>query len=105
MFGIGVPEMLVILTIALVVIGPKKLPDLAKSIGRAMREFKKATNDLKSSVELEDLKSVKSAFGNMEEDVKNADEIGEKNDAKDIKKDGEKPEVKGSETDPKNEEN
>ena len=45
MFGIGMPEMLLIIAIALIVIGPKKLPDLAKSLGRAMREFKKATND------------------------------------------------------------
>ena len=45
MFGIGMPEMILILAIALIVIGPKKLPDLAKSLGRAMREFKKATND------------------------------------------------------------
>jgi sec-independent protein translocase protein TatB len=43
MFGIGMPEMFLILAIALIVIGPKKLPDLAKSLGRAFGEFKKAT--------------------------------------------------------------
>jgi len=53
MFGIGMPELLVILAVALIVIGPKKLPDLAKSLGRAMGEFKRATNDLKQSIEQE----------------------------------------------------
>lgn len=50
MFGMGMPEILVILAVALVVIGPKKLPDLAKSLGRAINEFRKATTDLKESL-------------------------------------------------------
>ena len=49
-------------TIALIVIGPKKLPDLAKSLGRAMGEFKRATNDLKDSLQVDtELKEVKDA--------------------------------------------
>jgi TatA/E family protein of Tat protein translocase len=63
MFGIGMPEMLLILAIALIVIGPKKLPDLAKSMGRALREFKKATSELKESIELDnELKDVKKSL-------------------------------------------
>jgi len=54
MFGMGMPEILLILAIALIVIGPKKLPDIAKALGRAMGEFKKATNDLKSSINIDD---------------------------------------------------
>ncbi len=54
MFGMGMPEILLILAIALIVIGPKKLPDIAKSLGRAMGEFKKATNDLKNTINLDD---------------------------------------------------
>ena len=66
MFGIGMPEMLLILAVALIVIGPKKLPDLAKSLGRALGEFKKATSDLKESMEIEsDLRDVKTAFNDM----------------------------------------
>lgn len=73
MFGIGMPEMLLILAIALIVIGPKKLPDLAKSLGRAMREFKKATNEFKETMQIDgELAEVKKAFDNINDDVKDA---------------------------------
>ncbi len=71
MFGIGMPEMILILAIALIVIGPKKLPDLAKSLGRAMREFKKATNEFKETMQIDnELSEVKKAFDDINEDVK-----------------------------------
>ena len=73
MFGIGMPELLLLLAIALIVIGPKKLPDLAKSLGRAMREFKKATNEFKESIQIdEDLSDVKKAFDDMGSDIKDS---------------------------------
>jgi TatA/E family protein of Tat protein translocase len=73
MFGIGMPEMLVILALALIVIGPKKLPDLAKSLGRAMREFKKATNEFKETIQLEgELSEVKETFNDISDGVKDA---------------------------------
>lgn len=49
MFGIGGPEMIAIFIIALIVFGPKKLPELGKSLGRGLREFNKAKNDLKAT--------------------------------------------------------
>ena len=53
MFNIGLPELLIILAIALIVFGPNKLPELARAFGRAMREFKKATDEVKESFEAE----------------------------------------------------
>jgi Tat protein translocase TatB subunit len=50
MFGIGMPELLLILALALIVLGPKKLPDIAKALGRGLAEFKRATEELKSSI-------------------------------------------------------
>ncbi len=68
MFGIGMPEMILILAVALIVIGPKKLPDLAKSLGRALGEFKRATTDFKESMELDnDIKGVRDTFDEIKE--------------------------------------
>jgi TatA/E family protein of Tat protein translocase len=62
MFNIGLPELLIIVAIALIVFGPNKLPELAKAFGKAMREFKKATEEIKESFEAEtkDLEELKS---------------------------------------------
>ena len=60
MFGIGLPELILIMVIALIVIGPSKLPDLAKALGRGMAEFKKATREIKESLDLdEDIQDVR----------------------------------------------
>lgn len=53
MFGIGMPELLLILALALIVIGPKKLPDIARALGKGLAEFRRATDDLKSSIQQE----------------------------------------------------
>jgi TatA/E family protein of Tat protein translocase len=64
MFNIGLPELLIIAAIALIVFGPNKLPELAKAFGKAMREFKKATEEMKESFETEtkDLEEIKSTL-------------------------------------------
>lgn len=51
MFGIGFQEILLILLLALIIFGPKKLPDLAKSLGRGVAEFKKAAEEMKKGLE------------------------------------------------------
>jgi TatA/E family protein of Tat protein translocase len=54
MFGnIGFPELLIILAIALLIFGPKKLPEVSKSIGRAVREFRRASDEIKGKIEQE----------------------------------------------------
>ena len=50
MFGLGLPELLLILVIGLVFFGPGKLPDVGKAIGKSMREFKIALNDVKPEI-------------------------------------------------------
>lgn len=49
MFGIGFPELLMVMALALVVIGPKRLPDIARALGRGFSEFKRATDELKTT--------------------------------------------------------
>ena len=51
--SIGMPELLLIFVVALLVFGPKKLPEIGKSLGRGLAEFKKASDDLKKTIENE----------------------------------------------------
>lgn len=54
MFGIGLPELIIIMVIALVVIGPSKLPDLARALGKGLAEFRKASQEIKDSFNLDE---------------------------------------------------
>ena len=54
MFGsLGIPELLLIFIVALLVFGPKRLPEIGRTLGKALNEFKKATDDLKTTIERE----------------------------------------------------
>ena len=54
MFGIGLPELILIMAIALIVVGPEKLPELAKALGKGIVELRKAASSLKESFEEDD---------------------------------------------------
>jgi Tat protein translocase TatB subunit len=70
MFGIGFPELILIMVIALIVIGPSKLPDLARALGKGMAEFRKATQDIKDSLDLDgDLQELKEAKDDLVDSV------------------------------------
>jgi Tat protein translocase TatB subunit len=68
MFGIGLPEMIIILVVALLVVGPSKLPELARTLGKAFTEFRKMADDVKETFEEEVLK---------EEEAKTTEATGE----------------------------
>ncbi len=53
MFGLGPTELVVILVVALIVFGPKRLPEMGKSVGRALNEFKRATQDVEKEIRKE----------------------------------------------------
>ena len=54
MGSVGMPELIVVLVVALIVFGPKKLPEIGRGVGQAIREFKKASRDLMSHLEIDE---------------------------------------------------
>ena len=77
MFGIGLPELMVILVVALVVLGPKRLPDVARMLGRGLAEFRRATSEFKGNLEREvDLSEIESAGREISETVSEAKDLG-----------------------------
>jgi Tat protein translocase TatB subunit len=72
MFGIGFDELLLILVIALIVVGPSKLPDIAKALGRAYAEFKRASNELKETLDQDEtVRELKNEFNSAQRLVRN----------------------------------
>ena len=67
MFGIGLPEMIVILAVALIVVGPDKLPDMARSVAKWMLELKRTVNQVKESLADED-----NLIGSVHSDLRKA---------------------------------
>jgi Tat protein translocase TatB subunit len=84
MFGIGMTELIVIMVIALVVIGPSKLPDLAKALGKGLAEFKKASQEIKDSFNLdEEIKTIKhdtiDTINDFKDSLEDVDEDNDEN--------------------------
>lgn len=70
MFGIGFPELLLIMAIALIVVGPSKLPDLARALGRGYAEFKRATNELKETFDQDEtVREIKDEFHSAQREI------------------------------------
>ena len=65
---LGFSEMIVIFIVALLVFGPKKLPELGKSLGKGIKEFRKATNELKSTWE-EQVKDIEAPLNDVKKDI------------------------------------
>ena len=67
MFGVGTSELVIILIIALLILGPKEIPKVARTIGRGMRELQRAKDELKKNIEFEEetVSQVKSDFREM----------------------------------------
>ncbi|MCU0651315.1 MAG: twin-arginine translocase TatA/TatE family subunit [Candidatus Omnitrophica bacterium] len=59
MFNVGMPELILIFVVALIVVGPKRLPDLGRQLGKAVSSFKRATMDLKEALEQEPPEDIK----------------------------------------------
>jgi sec-independent protein translocase protein TatA len=72
MFGsIGMPELILIFVVALLVFGPRKLPEIGKSLGRGLAEFKRASEDLKKTIEQE-IEEAKTEVSSVQSHVKAA---------------------------------
>src|SRR5262245_15636495 len=65
---LGFSEMIIIFVVALLVFGPKKLPELGKSLGKGIREFRKATNDLKSTWE-DQVRDIQAPLDDVKRDI------------------------------------
>jgi TatA/E family protein of Tat protein translocase len=86
MFGnIGLPELLIILVIALLIFGPKKLPEVGKSLGRAIREFRRTSDEIKEKIEQEiQAEELKDIQEDIKKDIKEIKEIKDDEEGKKV---------------------
>ncbi|MCB2182837.1 MAG: Sec-independent protein translocase protein TatB [Desulfobulbaceae bacterium] len=74
MFGIGLPELILIMALALIVVGPDKLPDLAKTVAKQLLQLKKTASDLKDTLQ-EELKEEERPWEQLEDNSKQAESV------------------------------
>lgn len=86
MFGIGTPEIIIIVVVALLIFGPSKLPELGKKLGKGLREFKKASSDFKEQINpLSDFRDIEEEHGISENDTNTVKSIEKKGPVKNRK--------------------
>lgn len=78
MFGIGTAELIIIFLIAIIVLGPKEIPGIARTIGKGMRELQRAKDDLKKNIEFEDdsFDEIRSELDKTGKEIKSAEYDG-----------------------------
>jgi TatA/E family protein of Tat protein translocase len=84
MFGIGTTELIIIMFIILLIFGAKKLPELAQGLGKGIREFKKASNDIQEELSMDKLDEQIKSTKNEKKDEKKDEMKSEKTEKKDI---------------------
>lgn len=87
MFGIGLPEMIIILIVALLVVGPSKLPELARTLGKAFTEFRRMADEVKETFEDEVMKEDSEKKGEPTGETKEDEKIQDEARQNDITKD------------------
>lgn len=92
MFNLGMPELIVIFIVALLIFGPKKLPELGKSLGRAMSEFKRSSQEFRNNLESEvEVDKIKKDLAREQKELKDALNPLSDTEAKSDTKDGPSP--------------
>lgn len=85
MFGIGTTELIIIMFIILLIFGAKKLPELAQGLGKGIREFKKASNDIQEELSMDKLDEQTKSTENEKKDEKKDEMKSEETEKKNIK--------------------
>ena len=76
MFGIGMPELILILAVALIVLGPKRLPEIARTLGKGLAEFRRTTDELKEEIREveEEIEHPSSSKDELKEEIREVEE-------------------------------